>query len=74
VPTGASGVLEARIEVLSPDWIRTTDIASMDDDGFATRHGRADGAIIRGGFKILPETVRQVLLGHPGCVTHAWSA
>lgn len=65
VPTGARGVLEARIEVLSPDWIRTTDIASMDDDGFVTLHGRADGAIIRGGFKILPETVRQVLLGHP---------
>jgi acyl-CoA synthetase (AMP-forming)/AMP-acid ligase II len=66
VPTGARGVLEARIEVLSPDWIRTTDIASMDDDGFVALHGRADGAIIRGGFKILPETVRQVLLTHPG--------
>ncbi|MFS0898771.1 class I adenylate-forming enzyme family protein [Mycolicibacterium litorale] len=66
VPTGQRGVLEARIAVLSPDWIRTTDIASMDADGFVTLHGRADGAIIRGGFKILPETVRQVLLGHPG--------
>jgi acyl-CoA synthetase (AMP-forming)/AMP-acid ligase II len=28
-------------------------------------HGRADGAINRGGFKILPETVRAVLLSHP---------
>jgi long-chain acyl-CoA synthetase len=66
VPVGHRGVLEARIGVLSPDWIRTTDIATIDDDGFVTLHGRADGAITRGGFKILPETVRRVLLAHPG--------
>ncbi|KUI30953.1 class I adenylate-forming enzyme family protein [Mycobacterium sp. GA-2829] len=66
VPAGQQGVLEARIAVLSPDWIRTTDIAAMDADGFVTLHGRADGAIIRGGFKILPETVRGRLLTHPG--------
>ncbi|MCK0172645.1 class I adenylate-forming enzyme family protein [Mycolicibacterium sp. F2034L] len=66
LPAGARGLLEARIPVLNPDWIRTTDVASMDDDGFVTLHGRADGAIIRGGFKILPETVRQVLIDHPG--------
>jgi long-chain acyl-CoA synthetase len=28
-------------------------------------YGRADGAINRGGFKILPETVRRVLISHP---------
>ncbi len=28
-------------------------------------HGRADGAINRGGFKVLPETVRRVLISHP---------
>ncbi|MBO0680226.1 long-chain fatty acid--CoA ligase [Mycolicibacterium sp. S2-37] len=66
VPTGERGLLEARIPVLAPDWIRTTDLASVDGDGFVTLHGRADGAIIRGGFKILPETVRQVLIDHPG--------
>ena len=66
VPTGERGILEARIPVLSDGWIRTTDVASIDSDGFVTLHGRADGAIIRGGFKILPETVRQVLLDHPG--------
>ena len=33
--------------------------------GFVTLHGRADGAINRGGFKILPETVRRVLVSHP---------
>ncbi|MGY4648471.1 AMP-binding enzyme [Mycobacterium sp. URHB0021] len=50
---------------ISPDWIRTTDIASIYPDGFVTLHGRADGAINRGGFKILPETVRRVLISHP---------
>lgn len=62
---GEQGLLEARITAISPDWIRTTDIASVDADGFVTLHGRADGAINRGGFKILPETVRRVLISHP---------
>ncbi|AHH18148.1 putative fatty-acid--CoA ligase [Nocardia nova SH22a] len=59
------GVLEARVRALGSEWTRTTDIASMDADGFVTIHGRADGAINRGGFKVLPETVRTVLLKHP---------
>ena len=62
---GGTGFLEARIDVIGPDWIHTTDLASIDTDGFVTIHGRGDGAIIRGGFKILPETVRRVLLSHP---------
>jgi long-chain acyl-CoA synthetase len=65
LPAGLHGLLEAKVGPISPDWIRTTDIASMDDDGFVTLHGRADGAINRGGFKILPETVRRVLISHP---------
>lgn len=71
LPTGTQGLLEARVEVMGPDWIRTTDIASIDDDGFVTIAGRADGAINRGGFKILPETVRSVLLTHPGVLDAA---
>ena len=65
LPTGEQGLLEARVAPISADWIRTTDIASIDADGFVTLHGRADGAINRGGFKILPETVRRVLISHP---------
>ncbi|CAJ1503291.1 AMP-binding protein [[Mycobacterium] kokjensenii] len=65
LPVGDRGLLEARIDLVRPDWIRTTDIASVDSDGFITVHGRADGAINRGGFKILPETVRAVLVTHP---------
>ncbi|WP_029111566.1 fatty acid--CoA ligase family protein [Mycobacterium sp. URHD0025] len=65
VPTGTIGLLEASVEVIGPDWVRTTDLASIDEDGFVTLHGRGDGAINRGGFKILPETVRRVLISHP---------
>ncbi|WP_082949747.1 fatty acid--CoA ligase family protein [Mycobacterium sp. ACS4331] len=67
---GSRGVLEAKVPLLGPDWVRTTDVASIDEDGFITLHGRADGAINRGGFKILPETVRNVLISHP-CVRDA---
>jgi acyl-CoA synthetase (AMP-forming)/AMP-acid ligase II len=65
LPPGEQGLLEAKVAPISPDWIRTTDIASIDTDGFVTLHGRADGAINRGGFKILPETVRRVVISHP---------
>jgi acyl-coenzyme A synthetase/AMP-(fatty) acid ligase len=65
LPIGEHGVLEARVQVIGQQWIRTTDLASVDADGFVTLHGRADGAINRGGFKILPETVRAVLVSHP---------
>lgn len=65
LPVGEQGLLEARVAPISPDWIQTTDVASVDADGFVTLHGRADGAINRGGFKILPETVRRVLISHP---------
>ncbi|MCT7657602.1 class I adenylate-forming enzyme family protein [Mycobacterium deserti] len=62
---GEQGLLEAKVAPIGADWIRTTDIASIDADGFVTLHGRADGAINRGGFKVLPETVRRVLISHP---------
>lgn len=65
LPAGEIGLLEARVDRIGPDWIRTTDHASLDEDGFLFLHGRADGAIERGGFKILPETVAAELRRHP---------
>jgi acyl-CoA synthetase (AMP-forming)/AMP-acid ligase II len=47
-------------------WIRTTDLASLDADGFLFIHGRADAAINRGGFKVLPEHLASVFRAHPG--------
>ena len=65
VSGGGRGLLSARVDVLGPHWITTADIASIDDDGFVTVHGRGDGAINRGGFKVLPERIRTALLSHP---------
>ena len=39
-------------------------MAEIDDDGFLYIRGRADDAIIRGGFKILPQDVVAVLRSH----------
>ena len=47
------------------DWMRTTDMARIDADGFLWILGRADQAIIRGGFKVMPDDVRAALEGHP---------
>jgi len=67
LPFGAVGLLEVRTAQVDPDrWIRTTDLARMDADGFLWIEGRADQTILRGGFKVQPETVRRALLRHPG--------
>jgi acyl-CoA synthetase (AMP-forming)/AMP-acid ligase II len=69
VPLGADqpGLLEVKPGQLEPsaDWMRTTDIARIDDDGFLWILGRADQAIIRGGFKVMPDDVRGALENHP---------
>jgi long-chain acyl-CoA synthetase len=59
--------LEVKPEQLGPSakWMRTTDMARIDDDGFVWVVGRADQAIIRGGFKVMPDDVRTALEGHP---------
>jgi long-chain acyl-CoA synthetase len=62
---GKHGLLEVQAERIGPGWIRTTDLAHIDADGFLFLHGRADGAINRGGFKVLPETIAEALCTHP---------
>ena len=54
------GLLEVKARQMGDDngWTRTTDVARMDADGFVWILGRADQAIIRGGFKIRPDDVR----------------
>lgn len=63
---GEIGQLEIRSVRFGPDWIRTMDLASLDEDGFLYIHGRADDAINRGGFKVLPDEVAAVLRQFPG--------
>jgi long-chain acyl-CoA synthetase len=61
------GLLEVKPGQLgrSAPWMRTTDMARIDTDGFVWIVGRADQAIIRGGFKVMPEDVRVALESHP---------
>lgn len=61
------GLLEVKPGQLGPsaDWLRTTDMARIDADGFLWILGRADQAIIRGGFKVMPDEVRAALESHP---------
>ena len=65
LPPGSEGLLEVVSPRIGPDWIRTSDLAMIDEDGFLYHRGRADGAIMRGGFKVLPETIERALLLHP---------
>lgn len=63
VPTGLPGRLEVRGH--ETGWVRTTDIARIDDDGFLWIDGRADDAIQRGGFKVFPGEIVEALRAHP---------
>jgi acyl-CoA synthetase (AMP-forming)/AMP-acid ligase II len=61
------GLLEVKAGTLGDEagWMRTTDLARIDADGFLFILGRADQAIIRGGFKVRPDDVRAALESHP---------
>lgn len=67
LPFGEEGVLELRGFATGDEgaWTRTTDRAVLDADRFLWIKGRADNAIIRGGFKIHPDEVVAVLEQHP---------
>ena len=60
------GLLEVKTRQHSQQggWVRTTDLARIDADGFLWVVGRADGAINRGGFKLLPGDIEKVLEQH----------
>jgi acyl-CoA synthetase (AMP-forming)/AMP-acid ligase II len=60
------GLLEVKAAQLANTyWIRTTDLARIDPDGFLFIMGRSDQAIIRGGFKVHPDDIRAALERHP---------
>jgi acyl-coenzyme A synthetase/AMP-(fatty) acid ligase len=61
-----------RLQVATPQaggsddsWFTTSDLAHLDTDGFLYVDGRADDVIVRGGFKVAPETVVRALRAHP---------
>ncbi len=67
VGTDTEGLLEIKGAQLGENthWHRTTDRAVIDEDNFLFIKGRADNAIVRGGFKVHPDDVVRVLEQHP---------
>ena len=63
---GETGILQVRSGQMAEEnsWVSTTDLASIDVDGFVWLSGRADAAINRGGFKIIPTEVAAILEKH----------
>lgn len=47
-------------------WVRTGDIAHVDEAGFIHLHGRQDDMVNVGGFNVSPDEVENVLAEHPG--------
>lgn len=64
LPSGMTGVLEVKTPRMGDHWIRTSDLGLIDEDGFVFHRGRADGAINRGGFKLMPTDIEQALMLH----------
>jgi long-chain acyl-CoA synthetase len=56
---------EATERVLVHGWLRTGDIATVDDDGYLYLVDRAKDLIIVSGFNVFPGEVEQVLQSHP---------
>ncbi len=46
-------------------WLSTGDLGHTDDDGFLHLAGRTDDVVNRGGEKLYPREVEEVLLAHP---------
>lgn len=64
--TGLISVLSPQATASTADgWVTTNDIGRLDKDDFLWVLGRADDAINRGGFKIVPQSVEDVLRQHP---------
>jgi fatty-acyl-CoA synthase len=56
---------EATAEVLRGDWLRTGDLATMDEEGFFQLVGRARHMYISGGENVYPAEVEAVYVEHP---------
>jgi acyl-CoA synthetase (AMP-forming)/AMP-acid ligase II len=55
----------ANQEAFANGWFRTGDQGSLDERGYLTLHGRIKELINRGGEKIAPREIDEVLLRHP---------
>ncbi len=67
-PTLTSGYLNApelNRACFVDGWFKTGDLGTIDKDGFLTLHGRKNDVINRGGEKISPAEIDELLMRHP---------
>ena len=62
---------EATAETFVDGWVRTGDLARLDEEGFLSIVDRAKDMIIRGGENIYSIEVENVLYDHPGVIDAA---
>ena len=65
VMPGYDGDPMATEAAFAGDWLKTGDLGFFDDDGYLFLTGRVREIINRGGEKIAPQEVDEVLLEHP---------
>ena len=56
---------KANAEAFTPGWFRTGDQGQMDADGYVSLTGRLKEIINRGGEKVSPREVDEILMDHP---------
>jgi acyl-coenzyme A synthetase/AMP-(fatty) acid ligase len=61
---------EEQRQAFRGDWFLGGDLATMDDDGYIWFEGRNDDLMNAFGYRVSPQEVENVLLGHP-CVAEA---
>ena len=57
---------EATAETIVDGWLRTGDVAVMDDDGYIYIQDRIKDMIISGGENVYPAEIENVLMAHDG--------
>jgi acyl-CoA synthetase (AMP-forming)/AMP-acid ligase II len=65
VTAGYESNPKANAEAFTHGWFRTGDQGVMDEDGYVTLTGRLKEIINRGGEKISPREVDEILMDHP---------
>lgn len=71
VMKGYWGRPEATSEAIPDGWLRTGDLATLDDDGYFFIVDRKKDLIIRGGYNVYPREIEEVLYAHPAVASAA---